>query len=369
MPIPVKTSMRQSERGSVLILVVIAAMFVSLLVSVGLGRLKTQDDQDKTLITAKKQKFLVSELAAYAQRENRVPCPASAAIAQTASRFGFSIGSVPADPSGGGNCTAAGEWEGIVPFRTLGLSAYDVVDGWGNYLTYRVSPVSANPLAGTVYDTPAGPTNPKIFRRCRRFPWFDDGLQVYTQANQPYYSAAAPTVNVYPAKALFCCPADNASFPPGGNTDMKIQSSSGAGVINGITTRVTNASTSDGPINTLVPPPCPSCAPAILAGSDALPAVDGTQEVFAFAIISHGRSGGGAYLPGTGASIPMPDAGVVSPDKKANASPSASKPLLTIDKPMNLAPGVTYFDDLTVWRTQVGLMSELGSASCYIPWR
>jgi hypothetical protein len=36
---------------------------------------------------------------------------------------------------------------------------------------------------------------------------------------------------------------------------------------------------------------------------------------------------------------------------------------------MMMAPGTNYFDDIVIWRTQIGLMAELNNASCYMPWR
>jgi hypothetical protein len=340
--------MRQSESGSVLIIVVVAVLFASLLFSIGLGTLRTQDNQDKILLTAKKQKFLVSELAAYAQRENRVPCPADPSVNPLTAAFGFSRAAFAGNPNDGGACTAA-QAEGIVPFRTLGLEPYDAVDGWGRPMTYRVSPVSAN------VPTAAQMAAANIFMRCRRFPWFDDGVRVYTAPPPNYFSVT----NVYPAKAVFCCPPSNFFASA---TDMIVSASSvPVAPINGITTRW-SAALSVPPdydnINTMTQDP----NLVTQDGYRTIPPGDGTQEVFAFAIISHGADGFGTFIPGTAMRLP----GATSADEKANAT--FATPLLTIDHPMVLS-GPKYFDDMVVWRTQIGLMGELGSASCYAPWR
>jgi hypothetical protein len=164
---------------------------------------------------------------------------------------------------------------------------------------------------------------------------------------------------------MICCPPSNGLYPS--TSDMKIQASSAVATpINGITVR-TAAAPDYAPINTLIPPTCSTCAtPAIPVGTDSIPPGDGNQEVFAFALISHGMGGYGAFVPGIVTPAPPPS---LSADKNNNASPSAKTPLITIDHPMVLAPGANYFDDMVVWRTQISLMSELSSASCYEPWR
>jgi len=36
---------------------------------------------------------------------------------------------------------------------------------------------------------------------------------------------------------------------------------------------------------------------------------------------------------------------------------------------INATPRPNYFDDIVIWRTQLGLIGELNNASCYAPWR
>jgi hypothetical protein len=256
-------------------------------------------------------------------------------VAQTAVGFGFSRGSPGGtDPNNAGTCDSTTD-EGIFPFRTLGLEPYDVLDGWGHFMTYRVSPVMTDPFKGTTT------ANANIYMRCRRFPWFDDGVRVYAS---PYYN----TTNVYPEKAGFCCPPTNSTYDP--TTDLKIYASAASVTpINGIgRTAVNNAN-----INTMTG-----------LGYDELPAVDGTQEVFAFAIISHGDNGTGAYLANGTANRAGGSAGT---DEQVNYT--FATPLRVIDRPMMMAAGANHFDDIVVWRTQIGLMGELNNASCYLPWR
>jgi hypothetical protein len=88
--------------------------------------------------------------------------------------------------------------EGLVPFRTLNLSEHDARDGWGRFMTYRISPVLANTGSGN-----------SVFVRCRRFPWYE---------GDPPPPARA--FNVFPQKARFCCPPDDGGFPHA--TDLQV---------------------------------------------------------------------------------------------------------------------------------------------------
>jgi hypothetical protein len=40
-----------------------------------------------------------------------------------------------------------------------------------------------------------------------------------------------------------------------------------------------------------------------------------------------------------------------------------------VARPVGTSPGPGYFDDIVIWRTQLGLMGEINNASCYAPWR
>lgn len=355
MSLSIKDESVKSEQGSVLIVVVVVLLFVSMAFSLGIGRLATDDTQDKIQITSKRQQFLISQLAAYAQRENKVPCPADASVNPATAAFGFAANPKnpnlwKTDPNQAGSCgTSAygGATEGMIPFRTLGLEAYDALDGWGRPMTYRMSPVLNDPAAGTL------PTNISVFMRCRRFPWFSDGVNAYPTNGSPYYN----TTNIYPEKAMFCCPPDGSGdFGIAKNTDLKVYNKSGGTILNGIGR--TGGSTYAN-INTITP-----------TGYDQVPLTQ-TEEIFAFAIISHGKNGVGAFMPGTtgkegvsGTQYTTANAGT---DEIVNFN--ATKSQIVVDHPMVLAPGANYFDDMVVWRTQIQLMGELGSVSCYQPWR
>jgi hypothetical protein len=93
-----------------------------------------------------------------------------------------------------------------------------------------------------------------------------------------------------------------------------------------------------------------------------VPEAAGNEELFAVAIISHGKNGIGAYLAnGTNGRL----SGTVSADEQVNIDGG----LNVVSRPINATQGPDYFDDIVIWRTQLTLMGELNNASCYAPWK
>lgn len=323
MLIPVETgSARQAEQGTILIVVVAVIMLVSAILVLGVGGFHMTDNQDRDLQTGKRQEFLIRELAAYVQRTNTLPCPADPAVDPGSRGFGFARDSCGIDTS-----------VGLVPFRTIHLSERDARDGWGRFMTYKISPVLANTSAGN-----------RIFMRCRRFPWFD--------GNPP---SLATVANIFPEKARFCCPPDDGGFPPA--TDLKVFNA-GADIAAGVTAgkigRKDDPSYYD------------SIDKAVNIGAQGalapVPEAAGTEELFAVAIISHGQNGVGAYLANrTNARL----TGAAGADEQVNSANGMN----VVSRPVNTTPGPDYFDDIVIWRTQITLMGELNNVSCYAPWR
>jgi hypothetical protein len=319
MPVPV-TQHRQGEQGTIFIVVVAVVMLMSSIMLLGTGAFHIADNSDRVRETQKRQDFLVHELAAYAQRVNALPCPADPGIDPMGHEFGYARKSCGIETS-----------TGLIPFRTLNLSEHDARDGWGRFMTYKISPVMANLDKGT-----------KIFMRCRRFPWFDG-------------SDSEHPANLFPAKARFCCPPDDGMFPPA--SDLQIFASAdgiaGGTVLEKIG-RKDDQSTYDD-----IDKPVNIGAQGALAP---IPTEVGNEELFAVAIISHGKNGIGAWL---GNGTPLQLTGTAGRDEEVNLGNNGH----AIAHAMNPAPGPDYFDDIAVWRTQITLMGELNSATCYAPWR
>ena len=85
---------RKGEQGSTFIVVVAVIMLVGVLLVLGVGGFRLQDNDDRIKNTSKRQEFLIRELAAYIQRSNALPCPADPAVDPASRDFGFAGGLV-----------------------------------------------------------------------------------------------------------------------------------------------------------------------------------------------------------------------------------------------------------------------------------
>ncbi len=134
----------------------------------------------------------------YAVQNLRVPCPASPDLAENKEPFGAEEGSGPAGKIVPMDCgTDPAHWEGIVPFKTLGIPVDWIKDG-GHFITYAISPGFAQDVE-----------NDKIpvHARCRTADWFNAGIVYGANINDPQTHKQAANVflprNV--RKARFCC--------------------------------------------------------------------------------------------------------------------------------------------------------------------
>ncbi len=293
------------EAGAVLLIMVLVITMAGIVMLLSMGIFNTQDSADRVIRTEERQNFLIDELAAYVQRENKLPCPADPSVNRTTRGFGFARAT----------CTAATA-EGIVPFRTLNLAERDAIDGWGRFMTYRISPVLADLTLGT-----------QIHEKCRRLIWAE---------NSP---TAAP-YNVNPRKAHYCCP----PLDPG--NDLIIRDAAN-NILGGLVARA-----NDGRYSTAND----------ITGYTALPATPGYQDLFAVAIISHGANGAGAYVANTSMTRMPASGNVLEAENYDNDN-------TVISAPINHVAGATFFDDIVIWRTQTTLMGELNGATCFLPWR
>jgi type II secretory pathway pseudopilin PulG len=101
----------------------IVTLLIGIALTLGVGMLKAQMDNAATSSTQKKQEVIRNALVAFLRNNNwRLPCPDTNFDGKE-------------DPAGGGPCPA---YFGVLPYITLGLPREMVMDGWGNYMSYRV---------------------------------------------------------------------------------------------------------------------------------------------------------------------------------------------------------------------------------------
>lgn len=88
----------------------------------------------KRSLTATRIAGIDAALVQFVQSQRRLPCPANGTLASSAINAGVEVRNVAT-----GVCTG-NQQDGVVPWRTLGLSENDATDAWDRRLTYRAGP-------------------------------------------------------------------------------------------------------------------------------------------------------------------------------------------------------------------------------------
>lgn len=145
----------------------------------------------QTQITRSRMDLALNALSVYSQRHLRLPCPADT-LDVTNPSDATVVGR--GTERNQGYCyqnadtrTLYGSTEGVLPWKTLGLSERDVVDGWGRYITYKPAPHLTVQTAAPEMQT--GANGIDIHNACRTKLWFD----------------GAGSQHIDRQKALFCC--------------------------------------------------------------------------------------------------------------------------------------------------------------------
>jgi prepilin-type N-terminal cleavage/methylation domain-containing protein len=143
--------------------------------------------------TRDKEEIIAFAVAQFAQTYGRLPCPADPNPG--AVPFGSPRNSGPdGDDLVSQNCGSnESDYVGMVPFRALGLSEKDILDGYNNYFTYAVSPTMAL-FNATDSNAPMTTTG---LNGCNAGIWKD--------------TSSGANKNIY--KAHVCCPAHTSGLP------------------------------------------------------------------------------------------------------------------------------------------------------------
>lgn len=305
------------SKGSALI---VAAIVILIVGFTGLGLLyslqsvtrETQEEQ-----TAVKMHRVTHALSVYYQRYARIPCPADPDTADVNPPFGTERGSG-VDGTAVGDCPLVAEEDGIVPFKTLGLSEDDSRDAWGRYFTYHVNQSSSWSAVEAAQYIAANPSV-RVIDLCRvKNVWVILGG------------------NYYPQQALACC-MDPAAL-------MQIKNSSGVDVTGLPSVALDRFAPLNAPAlaSSIHPPYTLPASPALV-------------------LISHGRNGMGAYL-GTGTHARSPIGGT-SAGEIANASGDTGNTVFVEMPRTESSSSSYYFDDIVMFKTFSSLYAEAGGNS------
>lgn len=148
----------KNERGSVLLIVPVFFLALAAFIGVTIKQAETKSFYSEVR-TEKKMERVQKALAIHSHRYYRIPCPADPTLDPVGNAANFGT-------ERAGGCTTVTTQTGIVPFRELGLTEFDVRDQWGNYFTYAVSPsFTKTPVVGGripswQYTDDTGPATP-----------------------------------------------------------------------------------------------------------------------------------------------------------------------------------------------------------------
>lgn len=140
------------------IVLLILALIATTIGSVSVGALEARRRTDTTQNMQKVEDALVS----FVSSTRRLPCPADGSLVSTDPNWGLEQGAL-------GTCNAIAITKGVIPWRSLGLTPADVVDGWQGFFTYRVplhltiaegmSMAGCDPAGTNVTVSPASPNH------------------------------------------------------------------------------------------------------------------------------------------------------------------------------------------------------------------
>ena len=330
----------------------IVALIIAVLGAAVLALLNPWLHAARIMETREKMGKIEAALNAFAIGNSRLPCAAEPRRGAVGEPYGYADGSGTAGDAVPALCVLT---QGMVPFRTLGLPEDMVVDGWGRYMTYAVSP------AFTVYSTARGNVAPNVHAACRTREWLREVLL-------PNGDNAFENRN--PHKARFCCP-DETNGP-----DLVVRDDADANVL-----AVPRAAGPYGyaPPDTKMDPYDMSAVPPVpynesRADIEAnrqyylqpqVPLPQFRATAIAYVLVSHGPDGNGAFAPAINGGT-LTDARVGFDAAERQGENADNDNVFVAHADSVALEGNTKIDDIVSWRTQDAIFAEEGD-SCASP--
>lgn len=131
---------RPHQAGFTLTELAIVLVIISLIIGLFAGASVTLINNQRASVSRTRLSAIDISFALFVAQNKRLPCPADGSLAPGDANAGIEMAH---DSTG---CTAS-QANGVVPWVTLGISATDAEDGWGNRFTYRLPVDLAAPLA------------------------------------------------------------------------------------------------------------------------------------------------------------------------------------------------------------------------------
>ena len=118
-------------RGFSLVEMALVLLIVGLLAAVFLPATNTLLDNNRRKETRAKLEALEQAMVRFVLANRRLPCPADGDLPPGNANQGLEL-------AAGGACTALALTNGVVPWRSLGVSQTDAMDAWNTMVSYRV---------------------------------------------------------------------------------------------------------------------------------------------------------------------------------------------------------------------------------------
>lgn len=312
------------------VIILVAAVMIAMSIAFALSIIATS----RQIETNHKLKLIKEAIAEYAVMNNRIPCPAQALRVGNAN-YGFENGT----GTLGQPNFSCGSNNGMVPFRTLGISENLALDAWDNPITYAVS------RAFTLSTVDA---QRSVHVNCLTREWFYTNGRPMNIVATPAIIDAAP---LNPEKAGFCCAGfDNTLAPL--NSNLIVEDQTGNTVLAESRTTATPATNTDlfraDEIHRA----------SIIDPTD-YPPQNWNPNGIAYVLVSHGSNGLGAFNLETNARI--------NPAASACEVENGDTDVTFRDCEQNDNVGAPEFnDDITVWATQDQIFASQNE-SCAVP--
>lgn len=338
-----------SQSGFNLLEVCIAMILLSIVVGAAMQIYTQHKDQMAAKRTEDNMREIVKALNIYVQSNNRLPCPTDPKA--SGSTFGFEIGVPAATIASGrqpGNCFTNDTRNGLIPYQTLNIPYETILDGWGRYITYGVSPVFALPneifrdefrynddlvlVAGT--DNADDGDVQIVHEECREAGWVN---------------AQEDAVNG--PKARFCCAYDTTQTR---DTDIQIRNRDNGAISSPVRAPNSHAAY-NGRMNAILRS---SATPPAGWVETSTPVAANEVEAAAFVLVSHGPDGNCAFLADDTENRMNCTSSTAHNDERQNGDDN--REFVTGSRDSN-------FDDIVIWMTQFGIMAAGGSNSCNLP--